>query len=247
MPNRQETPRKHTKDDVVNCLITGNKGYIASGLSGDGIDIKDGVDICNYKRKKCYDVVIHTAAKTSVTESMNNLEEYERVNVLGTLNMLRQHPKAHFIYLSTASIYGEGTDHTIYSPVKPESIYSSTKLSGEFLVKHLANTWVILRLTNVIGDGDRGEPNVYQIFKKEKVLPIFGDGLQTRDFIHVDRVREIIMKSINKYGTFNVGSGKSRTVLEVAREFKKPIKFLPARKGEIRNFGIKDAVDITSF
>lgn len=210
---------------------------------GDGIDIKDGVDICTYRPKKKYDVVIHTAAKTSVTESMKNKDEYERVNIFGTLNMLRQHPRAHFIYLSTASVYGEGSRHTIQSPLKPTSVYAATKLSGEFLVRRMVKSWTILRLTNVIGDGERGEPNVYQIFKKSKVLPIFGDGLQTRDFIHVDVVRQIIMSSLDRHGLFNVGSGVSKTVLEVAKEFKKPMKFFPARHGEIRNFGIKDALN----
>jgi len=226
----------------VSILITGNRGYIASGLEGDGIDIKDGVDIVTYQAAKKYDVVIHAAAKTSVTESMKCPREYERTNVMGTLNMLRQHPKAHFIYLSTASVYGEGLNHTVNSRLKPASVYAKTKLSGEFLVEKLAKSWVILRLTNVIGGGERGEPNVYQVFQKADVLPIYGDGLQTRDFVHVDVVRRVIMDSIKRRGIFNVGSGISKTILEVAKEFNKPMKFLPARSGEIRNFGVKDAV-----
>lgn len=220
-------------------LITGNKGFIASGLEGDGFDIKDGYDIINYKRKKCYDVVIHTAAKISVTESMEKPEEYFQTNVIGTLNMLKQHPKAHFIFLSTAGIYGEGTSHTVNSPINPDSVYAVTKVAGEFLVKTLAHSYCILRLTNVIGKGERGEPNVYQVFEKADVLPIYGDGMQTRDFIHVDKVRKAIMEAVDKQGVYNVGSGVSKTILDVAKEFNKPIKFLPARPGEIRHFGIK--------
>ena len=226
-------------------LITGNRGFIASGLSGDGIDIKDGFDILTYQATKHYDVVIHTAAKISVKESINEPEEYVKTNVLGTLNMLKQHPEAHFIYLSTAGVYGEGIDHTVNSPLKPESVYATTKLAGEFLVENLAKSWAILRLTNVMGENDRDKthPNVYQIFSKSDVLNIYGDGLQTRDFIHVERVREIIMhcaaKGVN--GLFNVGSGISVSILEVAREFEKPMRFFPARPGEIRKFGISDA------
>lgn len=227
----------------MSILITGNKGFIGSGLKGYGIDLKSGVDVVTYQSLKQYEVVIHTAALTSVTESMENPYEYARTNIMGTLNMLRTNPKAHFIYLSTASVYGEGLNHTIDSPLKPASVYASTKLSGEFLVRNLAKSWVILRLTNVIGDGERGEPNVYQIFKKLDVLPIYGDGLQTRDFIDVESVRRVIMKSFDKQGIFNVGSGKSKTVLEVAKEFGKPLKMLPARKGEIKHFGVKDAVN----
>src|SRR3990167_2421822 len=225
----------------MSILITGNKGFIGSGLEGDGIDIKDGVDIVTYKATKKYDVVIHTAAKVSVTESIRKPELYYDVNVIGTLNVLAQHPEAHFIYLSTAAVYGDGENHTIESQVKPESVYAKSKYLGETAVIAYSKSWAILRLTNVIGEGERGEPNVYQIFKEESILPIYGDGLQTRDFIHVYDVRKAIMKCVNKQGLFNVGSGVSKTIIEVAREFGKPIKFLPPRHGEIRNFGIKDA------
>lgn len=230
-------------------LITGNKGFIASGLKGDGFDIKipgENNDIITYTAEQDYDVVIHTAAMTSVTESMEKPSDYIWTNVLGTLNMLQQHPESHFVYLSTASVYGEGENHTVQSELKPASVYASSKLAGEYLVKNFAKSWVILRLTNVVGPGERGEPNVYQIFEKSDVLTIYGDGLQTRDFIHVDKVRQAIMNSFDKQGIFNVGSGVSRTVLDVAKEFNKPLKFMPARLGEIRNFGVKDAFNPNS-
>lgn len=227
----------------MSTLITGNKGFIASGLEGDGFDIKDGVDVVTYRAKKKYDVVIHTAARISVTESMKDPGEYIRTNIQGTFNMLQQHPEAHFIYLSTAAIYGEGEAHTTKSPIRPDSIYAVTKYAGECLVRMLAKSWCILRLTNVIGEGERGEPNVYQVFKKADILPIYGDGLQTRDFVNVDSVRRIIMGAteLEETGIYNVGSGTSKTILEVAKTFDKPIKFLPAREGEIRKFGVIDA------
>lgn len=230
----------------MSILTTGNKGFIASGLEGDGVDIKTGVDILSYKCMKAYDVVVHTAALTSVTESMKDPEAYVRTNVQGTLNMLRQHPEAHFVYLSTASVYGEGHKHTVKSALRPASVYASTKLAGEFLVRNLAKSWAILRLTNVIGPGTRGEPNVYQVFEKADVLPIYGDGLQTRDFVHVDIVRKVIRWAMDKQGIYNVGSGESKSVLQVAKEFDKPIRFLPARPGEVRSCGVKDAVDHTA-
>ena len=224
----------------MSILLTGNKGFIGSGLECDeGIDLKNGSDIMTYESKRHFDVVIHTAALTSVTESMQSPKDYVRANILGTVNLLKQHPEAHFIYLSTAGVYGEGLDHTVNSPLKPDSVYASTKLAGEYMVRNLARSWCILRLTNVIGEGERGEPNVYQIFKMAEVLPIYGDGLQTRDFVSVETVRREIMAAQFKQGIFNVGSGVSITVLEVARSFNKPMKFLPARPGEIRNFGIK--------
>lgn len=224
-------------------LVTGSKGFIASGIEGAGLDLKTGQDINTYIAKKEYDVVVHAAALTSVVESMKNPEGHVWVNVMGTLNMLRQHPESHFIYLSTAAVYGDGLDHTVKSIPNPSSVYASTKLAGEYLVRNMAKSWCILRLTNVIGEGERGEPNIYQVFKKANVLPIHGDGLQTRDFIEVEKVREIILKCFNRTGIFNVGSGVQKTVLHVAYEFHKPWVHLPSRKGEIRNFGIKDPFD----
>ncbi len=132
------------------------------------------------------------------------------------------------------------------SLVQPDSVYSATKYVGEQLVRAFSKSYAILRLTNVVGEGERGEPNVYQVFQKSDVLPIYGDGMQTRDFVQVEHVRKVIMNSLNKQGTFNVGSGVSRTVLSVAKEFHKPIKYLPARKGEIRHFGIKDPYDYSA-
>lgn len=240
----------------MSILLTGSKGFIGSGIHGpDGLDLKDGQDIRTYRRRQEYEVVIHTAALTSVVDSMSKMEEYFSTNVEGTLNMVMQHPEAHFIYLSTAGIYGEGTDHTVDSEAKPESIYARTKYLGEFVVRSLARSWTILRLTNVIGEGERGEPNVYQVFQKADVLPIYGDGLQTRDFIRVEEVRKVILKMMEcreggdfiHKGIFNIGSGIQKSVLEVAKEFDKPMTFLPARPGEIRNFGVKDAHNYSSF
>jgi UDP-glucose 4-epimerase len=232
----------------MSILITGNKGFIGSGLSGDGIDLKDGVDVVTYKAEKKYDVVIHTAALTSVTESVKDPEAYFRTNVLGTMNMVRQHPEAKFIYLSTAGVYGEGKRHTIRSEVHPTSPYALTKYLGERVVRSMAKDWCVLRLTNVTGDGERGEPNVYQVFKKADILPIYGDGMQTRDFIPVENVRSTIMHVVETAytGIRNVGAGYSKTVLEVAKEFNKPIQFFPERAGEIKHFGIADAFNYNS-
>ncbi len=89
----------------MSILITGNRGFIGSGLEGDGIDIKDDVDVVTYKAEKKYDVVIHTAALISVTESMADPLEYIRTNILGTLNMIKEHPEAHLsTYLQQVSM-----------------------------------------------------------------------------------------------------------------------------------------------
>jgi len=229
-------------------LVTGNRGFIGSHLykrlSCVGIDLKDGQDIRTYKANRKYDVIVHTAALTSVVKSMEDPKSYYDTNVWGTYNMVQQHPEAHFVYLSTAGVYGEGAEHTVNSDIRPGSVYALTKHLGELAVQHFAKSYIILRLTNVIGPGVKGEPNVYQVFREAEKLPIYGDGKQTRDFIHVDKVCDVIYRACAR--VFNVGSGVRKTVLEVAEEFNKPIEFHPERKGEIRHFGVADAIHIDS-
>lgn len=229
-------------------LVTGNRGFIASGLDleNDGLDIKDGADILTYKAEKKYDVVVHTAALTSVTESMREPQNYFRTNVEGTFNIVKQHPESHFVYLSTVGVYGEGMYHTVKTPVNPPSVYCLTKYLGEEVVRFNAKSYLILRLTNVIGEKTDGEPNVYQVFQKEEELSIYGDGFQTRDFIRVEKVRQAIKSLYLEKGIYNIGSGLRQSILDLASNFKKPIKFLPARHGEIRHSGVDDAFDFDS-
>lgn len=237
-------------------LVTGHLGFIGSkvhqtlhdaGHQVTGIDNKlYGInqDIRTFSlRTFPPEIIVHTAALTSVTESMRFPERYNDVNVTGTLNMLRilkMNPSIQFIFLSTAGLYGEGISHTEESPLCPQSMYALSKMVGEAYIKMFAKNWLILRLANVIGEGEKGEPNVYQIFAKEQELTIYGDGLQTRDFVQATTVCSAIEKAIknNISGIFNIGSGQTKTVLDVAKEFKKPYKFAPAREGEIHNFGV---------
>jgi UDP-glucose 4-epimerase len=232
----------------MNILITGHKGMIGgrlfeilskrSGVNVSGIDIADGTgDVRYFLQRKTYDIILHCAAKTSVTESMCKPQGNADTNILGTINMLDNNPDAKFIFLSTAGIYGEGKSHKETDKPFPLSPYAASKLAAEYYVKIMAKDYVILRLANVIG-GEKREPNVFQIFEKSDTLNIFGDGRQTRDFIHVNDVCRAVENSFDKTGIFNIGTGKSVTILSVAKMFNKPIEFYPARAGEIKNFGL---------
>jgi UDP-glucose 4-epimerase len=202
------------------------------------------------------DAVVHLAALIDVAESIEKPDLYFDVNVRGTYNVVKASRSAGtFVFASSSAVYGEPIrvpipeDH----PLMPKSPYAASKISGEAFVQAFANQYgfrpVILRLFNVYGlkqsrayagviiefirRVSRGEPPV-----------IFGDGEQTRDFIHVSDVVEAIMLSLRNEGArgvFNIGSSEGVTINRLAnlilklmgREDLKPI-YAPPRPGDIR-------------
>ena len=203
------------------------------------------------------DAVVHLAALIDVAESVEKPDLYFDVNVRGTYNVVKASKNVStFVFTSSSAVYGEPIrvpipeDH----PLMPKSPYAASKVSGEAFVQAFANQYgfrpVILRLFNVYGPKQsrayagviiefirrvsRGEPPV-----------IFGDGGQTRDFIHVSDVVEAVMLSLRNEGVrdvFNIGSGEGVTINYLARlilklmgrEDLKPI-YAPPRPGDIRH------------
>lgn len=116
-------------------------------------------------------------------------------------------------------------------PAKPASIYATTKFAQEELVKvsgsALGLDYAILRLQNVYGEGqslNNPYTGILSIFstriRRNQYLPIFEDGNETRDFVHVDDVANAFLAAIQHPRTINqvinVGSGEKTTVLEIA-------------------------------
>jgi len=233
-----------SKKIMKKILITGYKGMIGSRLYSylqsfneyvvKGLDIIDNTgDIRLLRTFEEFDIIIHCAALTSVTESIIHPNEYYETNVLGTFNVLANYPTSKIIFMSTSAVYGEGLNHAETDKLQPQVPYAQNKVDAEFYIQALSKNWLILRLANIYG-GKKGERNVYQVFEEEDILPIYGDGSSLRDYLHVDELVKIIHKGFDKNGIYNIGSGTTKTVLEITKEFKKPLKFLPAREGEIK-------------
>jgi UDP-glucose 4-epimerase len=190
------------------------------------------------KSMKNHELVIHLAAKTSVSDSKENQENVMEVNVNGSMNVLKSCkncgiPK--LIATSSAAVYGEGfkdKQHDESSPTKPISVYGKSKLMMENLIKEFSQTSnldsVILRLFNIYGEG---QSDVYAgVIKKfvsgakeNKPIIIYGKGEQTRDFIHVNDLIEFILKAIKKVDgskaeVFNIGTGITISVKELSKE-----------------------------
>lgn len=194
-------------------------------------DITKFEDIINAVNE--YDIVIHLAAKISVEESIKNPSETFHINVDGTRNVLVACEKTHvkkLIVASSAAVYGESLPNvrlTEDSKTNPISPYGESKVMMEheirkFIAKHNINC-VILRFFNIYGVGQSPEyAGVITKFIKRitenKPLKIFGDGMQTRDFVSIKDVIDSIYDAIEngKNGTYNIASGKTITIKELA-------------------------------
>ena len=218
-------------------------------------DITKLEDITNATEK--HDIVIHLAAKISVEESIKNPSETFYINVDGTRNVLVACEKNHvkkLIVASSAAVYGEslsGIKLTEDSKTDPISPYGESKVMmeheiREFITKHNMNC-IILRFFNIYGVGQSLEyAGVITKFMKRiamnKPLEIFGDGMQTRDFVSINDVINSIYGAIEngKNGTYNIASGKTVTIKELA-EFMISLSgkdleiiYSDAKKGDIR-------------
>ena len=221
-------------------------------IEGDITNIQNLIDAT-----KEQDVVVHLAAKISVDDSIKNPSETFRVNVDGTKNVLVACEKNNVnkvIIASSAAVYGESppnvklTENSEKNPISPygESKSIMEQNVMEFVSKHNIKC-IILRFFNIYGIGQSSEyagvitKFIEKIFLN-KPLDIFGDGLQTRDFVSVRDVVNSIYNAMEhkESGIFNIASGKAVTIKELAKFMislsgkNLDIKYLPPKKGEIR-------------
>lgn len=178
------------------------------------------------------DVVVHAAAYTDVAESMENPVLYLDKNVLGTASVVEASLKTGvglFIYLSSAAVYGDPVILPIDEnhPTDPLSPYGLSKLMGEDAARFFSRfglKYVVLRLFNVYGPGQNAAyAGVITRFveRARKGLPpvVYGDGEQTRDFIHVEDVAEtveLVIKTRHVNQVFNIGTGRPVRIRDLA-------------------------------
>ena len=176
------------------------------------------------------EVVFHLAASVGNKRSIDQPITDAEINVLGTLNILeaaRKEGVRKIVASSSAGIFGELKTMPIKEdhPIEPDSPYGCTKLCEEKLCLSYAKLYdieaVCLRYFNVYGPNQRFDAygNVIPIFVfrmlRNESLLIYGDGEQTRDFVHVDDVVQANIKAakaIGVSGAFNIASGTRVTI-----------------------------------
>ena len=217
---------------VLDNLHTGKKENLVK--INDKITFVNG-DIRDYNllEKLVSDVsdVYHEAALASVQQSFNMKDEYVDVNVNGTENIFKLAREYGFkvVYASSSSVYGNPKKVPIKEDDdrKPINPYAETKLDDEYLAKKYSEIDVKvigLRYFNVFGKRQSKEyAGVIKLFlhniQQKKPPKINGDGLQTRDFVHIDDVVQAnvsAMDSSINHKFFNVGSGLPISILDLA-------------------------------
>ncbi|MCB0346931.1 MAG: GDP-mannose 4,6-dehydratase [Bdellovibrionales bacterium] len=226
---------------ILDDFSTGSEGNIAGAKSsGANLDVvrcdlcsKDAFDaLVNFKP----DAVFHLAAQINVRKSVEDPVFDADKNVCGTVNMLEAARVAdcpRFVFSSTGgAIYGEQDvfpapeDH----PVHAESPYGISKRAAELYLEYYGRVFgrstTSLRFSNVYGprQNPKGEAGVVAIFSERLIageaLTVFGDGMQTRDFVFVGDVVNAVLSAADSadkpgFRVFNVGTGVETSVMDV--------------------------------
>ena len=267
--------------NVDKLTYAGNLANLASVESDDRYMFRR-MDICDRSAVRDLffefdiDYVVNFAAESHVDRSINDPEIFVRTNVLGTVSLLDAAREAwrvgddkygdrRFLQVSTDEVYGSLGPSGFFSddtPLDPHSPYSASKASADLLVKAYGDTYnfpvLITRCSNNYGPFQFPEkliPLMINNALHHKHLPVYGDGLNVRDWLYVeDHCKAIDMVLSNGVvgEVYNVGGHNERTNIFIVEKIveecskaigdaeisKSLIEYVPDRKGHDRRYGI---------
>ncbi len=207
------------------------------------------------------DGIINFAAESHVDRSIRGPELFVETNVQGALTLLmaaREAGVRRFLQVSTDEVYGslgpEGKFRET-TPIQPNSPYSASKAAADHMVRAFVHTYgmdaVITRCSNNYGPYQFPEkmiPLMIHNAMNDQPLPVYGDGLNVRDWIHVlDHCRAVwrVFRAGRRGEVYNIGGESERTNLEVVRtilaKLGKPeslIRFVKDRPGHDRRYAM---------
>jgi len=208
---------------------------IASNNSQERINVKDFENLSKVFKDVKPDVIVHLAAIASVPLCENSLYECFETNVKGTLNVaiLSNRIGSKLIFASSSAVYGTPSllpTPTSY-PAQPTNFYGLSKALGEQIVRYFVpSSHVIFRIFNVYGPECYRSYVIPDIIRKilagHNPISLLGTGQESRDFIYIDDVLEAFRIAIetNAVGTFNLGSGNTYKINDIALMIKDIMK-----------------------
>jgi len=225
----------------VDALALGsNPGNLAEVAGGDGYrfvhaDIADPARMRSLFEEGDFQLVLHLAAESHVDRSIETAAPFVRTNVLGTqvlLDQCRTFDVGRILVVSTDEVYGDlaadDLPFTEASPISPSSPYSASKAGGDHLALACHRTHgqdvVVTRCSNNYGPYQFTEkliPRMVTRALQGETLPVYGDGRNVRDWIHVeDHCRGILAAAERGAAgrVYNFGGQAERSNLEVVRE-----------------------------
>jgi dTDP-glucose 4,6-dehydratase len=224
-------------------------------------DIRDGALVRELVAKHQIEAIVNFAAESHVDRSIMSAEPFVDTNVIGTLRLLEAARAAgvkRFLQVSTDEVYGSLGPTGAFSessPITPRSPYSASKASADHLVDAFHHTHgldvVITRCSNNYGPYQFPEkliPLMVLNAFEGKPLPVYGDGQQVRDWIHVEDHCEAIDLVLTRGRTghvYNIGAENDRPNLDVVRAIlrltgrdESLIRYVPDRPGHDRRYAM---------
>jgi len=252
--------------DVDLLTYAGNLENLAS-LEGDGGHVFVRADVADRAAMEAVfaehrpEGVIHFAAESHVDRSILDATPFVRNNVLGTqilLDLSRAHGVRRFLQVSTDEVYGTLGPTGAFredTPLAPNSPYAASKAAADLLVRAAVHTHkldaVITRCSNNYGPFQFPEkliPLMIANALEDKPLPVYGDGLQVRDWLHVEDHCDAIWtvyEQARAGSIYNIGGNSERTNLEVVRRLlaalgkgEELIRYVADRPGHDRRYAM---------
>lgn len=208
------------------------------------------------------DAVVNFAAESHVDRSIADAREFLRTNVQGTYTLLDAARRAgvrRFLHVGTDEVYGSqnpGDEADEESPLKPNSPYAASKASADLLVRAFRETYgfpaLITRTSNNYGPNQFPEkfiPLMITNALEGKRLPVYGDGLNERDWIYVEdncAALDRVLQEGQEGEIYNIGAGEPlpnlvvvRRLLKILGKSEDLIEFVPDRPGHDRRYALK--------
>jgi dTDP-glucose 4,6-dehydratase len=227
-------------------------------------DIRDGAAMTELMRRHSIEAVVNFAAESHVDRSIQSAEPFVDTNVVGTLRLLEAARAAgvrRFVQVSTDEVYGSLGPTGAFeetTPISPRSPYSASKAAADHLVMAFHHTHgmdaLITRCSNNYGPYQFPEKLIPLMILNAfdgKPLPVYGDGLYVRDWIHVEdhcEAVDAVLRGGAAGEVYNIGAENERPNLAVVRELlrltgrgEELIRHVPDRPGHDRRYAMNSA------